>query len=120
VGFDKGFDNKLGDGKLGEGRPGGFGFGGGAGSPRRGRQPSPVAAYEELLARVERLEAMMAQEGDPSGMGEGQQSPFIGHELRPDLSQSALAEEDDHAELRQRMMTGSATAKRLYDSKPGG
>ena len=75
VGFDKGFDNKLGEGKLGEGRPGGFDFGGGdARSPRRGRQPSPVvAAYEELLARVERLEAIVEQEGDPSSMGEGQQ-----------------------------------------------
>jgi len=117
TGFDKGFDNKL-----GEGRPGGFGFGGsGAGSQRRGRQPSPVVvAFEALLARLERLEAIVEREGDPSGMGEGQQSPFIGQELRPDLSQGALAEEDDHAQLRQGMMTGSATAKRLYDGKPGG
>jgi immune inhibitor A len=119
VGFDKGFDNKLGEGKLGEQRSPG-GFGGGAGPPRRGRRPSrTVAAYEELLARVERLEAMMQQEGDPSGM-ESEQSPFIGQDLRPDLSQGALAEEDDQAQLRHEMMSGSAGAKRLYDSKPGG
>lgn len=119
VGFDKGFDNKLSDGKLGEGRPGGFGFGRGAGSPRLGQQSSPtVTAFEELLARVERLEALAAQASDPSA--EGQQSPFIGQELRPDLSQGALAEEDDQAQLRHEMLSGSAAAKRLYDTKPGG
>jgi len=46
-----------------------------------------------------------------------QQTPFIGANLRPDLSQGALLSESDANILQGEMETGSAEAKRLFDSK---
>ena len=60
----------------------------------------------ELEARVAELEAELEAT-----------EPFIGSELRPDLSQGALLGEDDLAALQEQMAAGDAAAKRLYDSK---
>jgi immune inhibitor A len=56
------------------------------------------------------------------GPGYGQQTipvePFIGAQLRPDLSTGAIMGEHDLNEVQAQMEIGSAEAKRLYDSKP--
>jgi len=95
--FDKGTDTKLTDG-----RPGGLGVG-------QGSEAS------QLEARVSALEAALGI--SPQA---GQSEPFIGSELRPDLSQSAFAAEEDVTQLQQQMGMGSAHAKRVFDSKTGG
>jgi immune inhibitor A len=93
-------DGKFSEGKFAEGRPGGF-----------GQNPS-TPSIEDLLARIAALESAVGG-GRPSGdSGAG---PFIGNELRPDLSQGALSGEEDAA-LNQQMAGGSAHAKRFYDS----
>ncbi len=43
--------------------------------------------------------------------------PFIGADIRPDLSTGALLSEDDVSEVQTQMQIGSAEAKRYYDSK---
>lgn len=101
-------ENKLSDNKLSEGK---FSDGGRPGLPGGGGLGSG-ASLEELFARVAALEAAI-QPGETGA--ESQTGPFIGSELRPDLSQGALSEEDD-AELHRQMAHGSAHAKRLYDS----
>jgi immune inhibitor A len=53
--------------------------------------------------------------GQP-GFGQPAQ-PFIGSELRPDLSQGALLGEENVDEVQTQMQIGSVEAKRLYDSK---
>lgn len=93
-------DYKFSEGKFWEGRPGGFGQGGGV-------------SVEDLLARITALEAAVA-----ASSGESSAGPFISGDLRPDLSQGALAGEDDHVDLNEQMAGGSAQAKRLYDSDP--
>lgn len=85
--------------KLNEGRPGGLGGG--------GIRPGGVS-NEELLARIAALEAALA--------GSGGGAPFIGEELRPDLSQGALSAEDDQAALNADMAAGSGAAKRHFDT----
>ncbi len=97
-------ENKFSDGKLAEGRPGVFSQGGGGGS-----------SIDDLQARVAALEAVVNGGGLGGGSNAG---PFIGSELRPDLSQGALLSEDDQAALKEQMAGGSAHAKRLYDSGP--
>lgn len=67
-------------------------------------QGAAAAAGGDLEQRVAALEAAVA------GV-----EPFIGRELRPDLSQGALAAEDDLEELRRQMAEGDAGAKRLMD-----
>lgn len=101
--FDKGFDKPGDHGKLGEG--GGLGGGGGFG----GRSESLLA---NLIARIDALEA--AQGGAGSA---GMVQPFIGGQLRPDLTQSALLGEPDLSQIQQQMEAGSAQAKRSYDTK---
>jgi len=64
-------------------------------------------AVAYLEARVAALEAML---------GGGQ--PFIEEELRPDLSGSALSEEEDLEALRQRLAGGDPAAKSEFDTKP--
>ncbi len=109
-------DGKFAEGKLGEGRPGGFGHGGGLGGGLGGGSGSST---EELLARIAALEAAVGGGGGGGGGGgAGAGGPFIGNELRPDLSQGSLSGEDDHAALNAQMAGGSAHAKRLYDSGP--
>ncbi len=101
--FDKGpADNKLGDGKFTEGRPGGFGFGG---------QGADDATLSDLYARVSALEAAVGG----GGSGSAKAQPMIGGDLRPDLSQGAYQQEEDQ-QLAEQMRQGSAHAKRLYDS----
>ena len=97
------FSDKLSDGKFTEG--GGFpgGFGGGF--------APPDARLNQLEARVSALEAAMQKPGEEAA------SPFIGSELRPDLSEGALAAEDDYSTLDEQMKQGSGQAKRLFDSK---
>lgn len=120
--FDKGFTEKFSDkftdGKFSEGKfteggfPGGFGFGGGFAPPAESR-------LAQLEARVSALEAYVGGGGKEGGGGTGQgASPFIGSELRPDLSEGALSGEEDYMQLQDQMQQGSAEAKRLFDSKP--
>jgi immune inhibitor A len=92
-------DAKVSDGKLAEIRPGGL---------TRGLQPGGVT-NEELLARIAALEAALA--------GPGGGEPFIGRDLRPDLTQGALAGEDDLKALNSEMAAGSPSAKRHFDTK---
>jgi immune inhibitor A len=109
--LDKGFaDNKLGDNKLSDGRPGGGGLGGGGGGAHG---TGDTAAIESRVAAIESALGM-------SHASTTRHQPFIGSELRPDLSQGSLLQEDDYAQLRDQMKTGSAAAKRMFDSKPGG
>jgi immune inhibitor A len=103
TGLDKGFDKTTDGGKLGEGGGlgGGWGFGGGS-----------EALLASLLARLEAIETALGV-GGRMGMAQ----PFIGRELRPDLTQSALVNEPDLAQAQQHMELGSAQAKRSYDTK---
>ena len=111
VAFDKGFvdkpGDKLTDGKFTEG--GGFpsGFGGGFAPPE--------SRLAQLEARVSALEAVAS--GGTGETGRAGESPFIGSELRPDLSEGALSSEEDYAQLQDQMQQGSAEAKRIFDSK---
>jgi len=111
VSFDKGFSDKLTDkftdGKFIEGKPGEGGFGGGFTPPEDPR-------IAQLEARVAALEAASSM---PTGSGAATTEPFIGSELRPDLSESALSAEEDYSQLQELMQQGSAQAKRLFDSK---
>ncbi|QBE67111.1 M6 family metalloprotease domain-containing protein [Pseudoduganella lutea] len=106
--FDKPFDKpfeKQGDKPVdGGGLPGGFGGGWGGGM---------------MEARMAQLEAIVGTLlGQPGGQ-QAQQAPqpFIGAGLRPDLSQGALAGEDDTRQ--EAMRRGDAAGKRSYDTKPG-
>jgi immune inhibitor A len=115
--FDKGFLEKPGDkftdGKFNEGKfSEGGGFPGGFGS---GFTP-PDPRLAQLEARITALEAVVS--GGTGGTGQAGASPFIGSELRPDLSEGALSAEDDYAHLQDQMQQGSAAAKRSFDSKP--
>ena len=109
--FDKGgdgkfTDGKFADGKFADGRPGGLGDGG----PRR--EPA------DLEARLTALENALGLSGPPASPA--QFDPFIGSELRPDLSQGAFGAEEDQSQLQQEMLLGSAHAKRVFDSKVKG
>jgi immune inhibitor A len=116
--LDKGFadkptDVKVTDGKFAEGKitDGGKLTEGGGGLP--GGQPqSTETAIAQLESRVAALEAALGQLS-----GGVAPQPFIGTELRPDLTQSALAAEPDYAHLQEQMQQGSPEAKRLYDMK---
>jgi immune inhibitor A len=116
--LDKGFtdkptDVKVTDGKFAEGKntDGGKLAEGGGGLPG-GLTQSTETAIAQLEFRVAALEAAF---GRLSGGAAPQ--PFIGTELRPDLTESALAAEPDYARLQEQMQQGSAEAKRLYDMK---
>ena len=87
-------DGKFTEGKFGENRPGGLGG--------TAIQPGG-ASNEELLARIEALEAAVA--------GSGGHQPFIGGDLRPDLSHGALAAEADQHALNISMARGSASGQ---------
>jgi len=97
----------LGDGKFIEGKwnEGGLGD---------GFLPSEDLRIAQLEARLTTIEAAF---GRLAGRGAAAAEPFIGSELRPDLSKSALAAEQDNSQLQHQMRQGSAQAKRLYDSK---
>lgn len=95
VGFDKGFDKPI------DGRPGDFGRPGGSGRAGEG-------GVEELEARVAAIEALLS--------GGAAAQPFIGGELRPDLSGGAYMEEQDAPSGDQYI--GDPFEKRLLDS-PG-
>ena len=107
IGLDKGFDKRLDkprDGKRGE-KPGeGGGLGGGLGG---GRTSGVDGQY--LQERVAQLEAIVG-ELLTGGGGYGI-DPFIGSELRPDLSQGALSDEEGMVH------PGAATDKRWLDTK---
>lgn len=112
AGFDKGLLDKLLEGKFVDGgRPGGGGFGGFR------QEDSPDTRLQNLEARVENLEFSVSQlASGSSGVSEAVE-PFIGSDLRPDLSQSALLQEPDYQPLHDEMRRGSPSAKRLYDTK---
>jgi len=89
-------------------------------------QPGPgIGAFSgsrlsQLEARVTALEATLGTApGGLSSATTGAAQPFIGSELRPDLSQSALSEEEDHYFLQEQMGLGSAQAKRTFDKTSG-
>jgi immune inhibitor A len=81
---------------------------------RPGGGLSQTSAMARLEARVSALEAALG-----TAPLVAQREPFIGHELRPDLSQGAFMAEDDVAHLQEQMRMGSGHAKRAYDSKTG-
>jgi immune inhibitor A len=106
VGLDKNFDGKFSD-KLADG-----GFPGGGGRPGLadgGEQR--IGVMEQRLVQLESmLAALMGQLGQA-----GYAAPFIGQELRPDLSQGALADEEDGRQ--NDMRNGVASGKRSFDTK---
>ena len=121
--FPDKFAEKFTDGKFNEGKftEGGFpgGFGGGFGSQFA---PPDSSRLAQLEMRVAALEAFVGggtggETEGTGGTGEGA-SPFIGSELRPDLSEGALAGEADYTQLQDQMQQGSGEAKRMFDSKP--
>lgn len=94
---EKPFD-KPDDGKLVDGRPGGW--------ERFGSQgPASGGGASDLEGRVAAIERAL-------GLG----APFIGNELRPDLSRGALSAEEDQRP--NQMSAGDVGAKRSYDTKP--
>ena len=103
AGLDKGFTEKLGEGKLNEGKLNeGGGLAGGGN----------VFHLEQRIAALE-----SALQGAGGSQGAAAPQPFIGQELRPDLSQSALSNEEEMTALHEEMAQGSAQAKRLFDTK---
>jgi immune inhibitor A len=64
------------------------------------------AAGQPLEARLARIEEQLAL-----------LTPFIGSELRPNISQGALSREEDVALAHKQMLEGSAKAKRTFDTK---
>jgi immune inhibitor A len=100
-GLDKGFDWPG-----GFDRPGGFGRPGGVEQERHGDREA--GAIDELAARLEALEARL-----------GAVQPFIGGELRPDLSGGAFADEDDLAGAEDQRID-DPLEKRLLDSPATG
>jgi hypothetical protein len=53
----------------------------------------------------------------PGDVSSQSAQPFIGQELRPDLSQGAMVGEEDYHNIQKEMQAGSAEAKRYYDTK---
>jgi immune inhibitor A len=122
VSFDKGFADKPRDGKLVDGgkliEGGKFGEGGqfGGGGFAQPGGMAGTTSLEERIATLEAIVLRMISGGVSQSMGESMPQPFIGSELRPDLSQGALMSEEDYS-AQQQMQLGSAEAKRSYDSK---
>jgi hypothetical protein len=102
---EKRIEGKFTDGKLVEGGGPGGGLGGGLGA-------QSDAAFAQLEERVSALEAAMnSLSGAPTPQA------YIGSQLRPDLSQSALAGEADYSQIHDQMRLGARDAKRTYDTK---
>ena len=76
-----------------------------------------AAALARIEARLSTLEASIQQSRPPAALAAPE--PFIGSNLRPDLSQGALTGEEDFAQLHQQMRMGSAQAKRNFDTGSG-
>jgi immune inhibitor A len=76
--------------------------------------PQHTSQMTHLDARLAALEAALR------GGGTGAAQPFIGRDLRPDLSQTPFKAEDDQGNVQEQMKKGSASAKRAYDTKPQG
>lgn len=72
----------------------------------------------QIEARIAAIEAALSGRGGGSAGASASAQPYIGQELRPDLSQSPYAAEGDKGDLKEQMKQGSATAKRAYDTKP--
>jgi immune inhibitor A len=83
---------------------------------------SPPARPEDHTGQLTQLEARVAAIETALRGDQGDQSaqPYIGQELRPDLSQTPFSAEDDQGDLQQQMKQGSGQAKRAYDTKPNG
>jgi immune inhibitor A len=81
------------------------------------------ATVASLDARLSQVESLLSQligggtggQGSESGGGSRDLQPFIGSDLRPDLSQGALMGEDDYSGTHDDMQGGSAMAKRHFD-----
>lgn len=95
--------------------------GGGGGYGAQGEQPvrRRGGRLRALEARVAALEAMLlgGEDGGETSGAPGAQ-PFIGADLRPDLSAGSFLGEEDVEEIQKQMAEGAAAAKRLYDTKP--
>lgn len=115
TGFDKGNSDKFRD-KINEG---GGGFGDrftpgmvGAGGGGDGGEGS----IEARLAAIEAALGVSLQGGDPSANAAG---PFIGEELRPDLSMGALSDEEDLNNAYTQAYLNAAAAKQQYEGGQG-
>lgn len=75
-----------------------------------------MSGGDALDARIRRLELALEALTGQAGMA-GAAQPFIGEHLRPDLSQGALADEEDTQQ--DAMRRGEPGSKRSFDSKPG-
>jgi immune inhibitor A len=82
------------------------------------RGEGAVDEIRRLEGRIAALEAAVAQGAGGTSSIADTGEPYIGAELRPDLSASALAGDEDYASLGEQMQQGSAGAKRLFDTKP--
>lgn len=83
---------------------------------------SPPARPEDRTGQMAQIEARIAaiEAALSGGHAENPAEPFIGQELRPDLSQTPFSADEDEGGLQQQMKQGSAPAKRTYDTKPNG
>ncbi len=103
------FTEKLNEGKFGEKLGEGGGLGGGGGGLGAGSDGSML---EQRVLQLEAIVGAMMSGGDAGG---GQNQPFIGSELRPDLSTGAFMNEDD--QMQDQMRAGAPQSKRLFDTK---
>jgi immune inhibitor A len=116
-GFDKGFFEKPGEGKFTEGGLGGWLFGG-QGSGPQGSVPQGAGAQgSDVEARLAAIEAALQRLLGTAMLGSAAPQPFIGRELRPDLSEGALGCEDDYGKRGPTQIEGGPQ-KRQFDSKP--
>lgn len=119
--LDKGTDGKLGedklrDGKLGDGKLGDKLGEGKLRDAPQGYAAAPDGVEARLAAIEEMLAALLSGEGVAAGgygaAGAGEQlagGPFIGHDLRPDLADSALHAEEEGG-------PSGPVSKRLFDT----
>ena len=105
------------------GRPGGLLGGGQQGGRTGGGTRQRLDALEERLGSIEALLTHLVGGGQGGGMAGGTgggaggapQQPFIGRELRPDLSQGALMGEEDYADQGGEAQRDAAAGKRDLD-----
>jgi hypothetical protein len=73
---------------------------------------SDGSMLEQRVMQLEAIVGAMMSGGDSSA---GQNQPFIGSELRPDLSAGAFMNEED--QMQEQMRAGAPQSKRLFDTK---
>jgi immune inhibitor A len=110
AGFEKPFDNPGGGGGGGL-----LGGGGGAAGPMAGASGGDI---ESRLSMIEQALGQLLGQGQGQG-GVPQQQPFIGQELRPDLSQGAYSGDPGGGQQLQRQMMAAAMRARRLEGNPG-